>query len=446
MYDALGRAMLKNATLLTAWGQKDGGLELHVPQKFTTSEPAIGFSLKSFDCTADQHPLGKTLPHLSSNGTTQKFSADIAAFSGIPDIPRSVEEVMQQDGPQLYLHVTVFADATVVSLAWPHYLMDAMGLQALVHNWSLVVNGEANKVATFLGADKDPLQEAIEADSGSHEELAVEKHSLGAYGTLMLVLGLLWASFWASKMEERRITLSPASLERLCQRARKDVAENGEPGGFISEGDVMVAWAAHMFAGSQPKARSVTVASIANARFRLRTLQANKERSYLHNMLLFGYSCFAAGFHHEPLGRTALSHRQQLAEQCTEQQMLGYFRMQREQVAAKGKMRILFGTPGSVILMVNNLAKVDLFQILDFSGAVIRPGESGARRQNPPGAISYYHPITLHDKVDLLSYFRILGRDHSGNYLLEGIFQPATWTRIVEDLEQLQSEKAAQAT
>lgn len=360
-------------------------------------------------------------------------------LTGVPNIPRSIEEVMQQDGPQLYLHVTVFADVTVVSLAWPHYLMDATGLQALLRNWSLVVNNKAQHVVPLLGARADPLEEILDDNMGSKEELVLEKLSLGPFQMLRLAFRFLWTSIFWSKLEERLIILSPNAMDRLCQQAREGLVGDGDDTVFVSEGDILTAWATRMLAQSQP-ATSVTVTSIINARFRLKALSTETRGAYVNNMLLFGYSTFVPGFDAEPLGRTALSHREQLTKQCTEQQMLGYFRMQREHVVTKGKLRVLFGASGSEVLAVNNLAKIDVFRDVDFSGAVLRPGGAQSRR-NPPGTIIYYHPITLSEPPSFLNFFRVIGRDHSGNLLIEGKFRPETWAHIFQDLERLQGQK-----
>lgn len=369
-------------------------------------------------------------------------------LTGVPNIPRSIEEMIQQNRPQLYLHVTVFADKTVVSLAWPHYLMDATGLQALLRNWSLVVNDKAQHVVPLLGACVDPLEEILEDSIGPKEELVLEKLSLGPFQMLRLAFRFLWTSIFGSKLEERLIILSPNILRRLSHQAREDIAGDGDDAAFVSEGDVLAAWATRMLARSQP-ATSVTVTSIINARFRLNALKAETRGAYVNNMLLFGYSTFVAGCDAEPLGRTALSYRKQLAEQCTEQQMLSYFRMQREHTVSKGKLRVLFGAPDSDILAVNNLAKIDLFRDVDFSGAVVHPGgpativeKERLSRQNPPGTIIYYHPITLNKPASFLNFFRVLGQDHSGNFLIEGRFRPETWAHISEDLERLQGQKA----
>ncbi|KAJ3475670.1 hypothetical protein NLG97_g9379 [Lecanicillium saksenae] len=427
--------------------QKQGYLELHVPQQFTTAEPAIGFSNTVFDCNAEQHHLGRLLAPFSADDTVQSLSPDLMAFTGVPHIPRSMQELMERGGgPQLYLHVTNFSDATVVSLTWPHYLMDAMGLEALLRNWSLMVNDEAERVTPLLGAHTDTLREAVDMDPGPKEELILEKLSMGFFALLRLGFQFLCASLCGRKWEERRIALSPAKVDQLCRRARGELSANKNANAFISEGDILAAWTAQMLARSQANA-PITVTTIVNARFKLNSLKEQTDGCYVQNLLMIAFTCFAAGCDREPLGSAALSYRQQLAEQCTQPQMLSHFRMQLAHVAAKGKQRMLFGASGSSILAVNNLAKIDTFRDVNFAGAVVCRGASecgkGATesdRLNPPGTIIYYHPMSVHRESSNISFFRILGRDHRGRLLLEGSFRPETWEQIVEDLAGQQDE------
>lgn len=341
---------------------------------------------------------------------------------------------------------------TVVSIAWPHYLMDAVGLQALVQNWSLIVNGKVEHVVPLLGTHVDPITEAVDAETEPKEELLVEKLSLGPIAALMVGLRLIWDLLWAPKLEERLLALSPETMDRLCQRARQDVAKGEDQNAFVSEGDVLVGWAAQMLSRGQTKPRPVTVVDIVNARFRLSALQSKTAGCYVHNMLQFGYVCLPASCGREPLGQAALSHRRQLAAQITEKQMLGYFRMQQAQIAAKGKMRTMFGAAGSTLMAVNNLSKIDMFYAVDFSGAVIRrgataivtAGSSDTSRQSPPGTIVFYEPVPLHKQPPLVNFLRLIGRDREGTFLLEGVFRPDTWAEIVADLEQLEHEKKAE--
>lgn len=418
-------------------------MEIQVPQEYTLKTPTIHFSQETFDIGVDDHPLGRQLPDLSGFRSVQALASDLRGFSGIPGVPRSTEEMIDRDAPLLSLHVTSFADATVVAVAWPHVLMDAMGLQALLRNWSLVLNGRAGEVLPLIGVHNDPMQEAVESDTRPKEELVVEKLAVGPLGIIILLFRLLWLKLWSPGFERRTVVLPQDTLHRLCQRARRDIDKEHDKSAFISEGDVLAAWSARMLAASQPKPSPVTVANFINVRFRMASL---KERSgeYLQNMLQFVYASLPSKCDNAPLGRMALSYRRQLAEQSTEPQMLSYIRMQLDHVQAKGGLRLMFGDARAAMLTVNNLAKVDFFHNIDFSGAVAHKNEpaTGTRmcektRQNPPGSIVFYQPLTLNEPTVVTSHLGILGKDHSGRVLITGIFQPNTWKMITEELEKL---------
>ena len=389
------------------------------------------------------HPLGKLLPVLTDYGAAGHLSADLRHFAGIPSPPNSIKEMMEQNAPLLHLHVTVFLDATVIGITWPHVVMDAMGLQALLRNWSLVLNDRAGDVLPVIGVKDDPLQELLSKDTGPPEDSVLEKLSIGWLGVGVMLLRIIWMLLWNSGLEKRIIVLPQDSMDRLCAQARSDLATQSGQKPFISEGDVLAAWAARILAASQPKPRPVTIASVVNIRF---TLKALRERGgeYIQNMLQFVYVSIAPDCTASPLGVTALGHRQQLIEQCTESQTLNYIRMQQENVKATTKLRLLFGDPRSEILAVNNLSKLDYFRKIDFSAAVLRSDKpdvgvdvrvTGAgARQNPPGTIVFYHPLVLNEGSLTTNYLGVLGKDHSGRTLIAGIFQPRTWEIMVQEL------------
>lgn len=402
------------------------------------------FSQEVHATSVDTHPLGKLLPRLTDYGAVQQFSSDPRDFAGIPSPPKSIEEMMERNATLLHLHVTCFLDATVVGITWPHVVMDAMGLQALLRNWSLVLNNKAGDVLPLVGAQDDALQELLNQDTGPPEESVLEKLTIGLLGAGVMLLRIIWMILWNPGLEQRTIILPQDSIDRLSAQARSDLAvENGKKP-FISEADVLAAWAARVLAASQPRPRPVTIASVINLRF---TLKALRERrgEYIQNMLQFVYVSISPGCAATPLGLTALSHRQQLAEQCTDSQTLNYVRMQREHVKAKGKLTLLFGDPRAEILTVNNLSKLDFFRNIDFSAAVVRSdkqdvdvdvraAETGARR-NPSGTIVFYHPLVLNERSVITNYLGVLGKDHKGRTLIAGTFQPRTWERIVQELE-----------
>ncbi|EFR04830.1 hypothetical protein MGYG_07836 [Nannizzia gypsea CBS 118893] len=410
---------------------KDGNLEIHVPRQFTPEAPAVTFSQKIIAASVDTDPLGKQLPKLTGCHPVQRTPPQLRDFAGTPSPPRSIKEMLERDATLLHLHVVCFSDATVVGITWPHVLMDAMGLQALLRNWSLVLDGKAEDVLPLAGARDDPVQELLRQDAGPAEAPVLEKLSFGLLGTVTFLFRLIWMKLRNPGFEQRTIIFPQDRLNQLCARARSDLESQGEKELFLGEGDVLAAWAARVLAASQPRPHLATIVSVVNFRFTLSALQG-KGAQYIQNMLQLVYVSLARGWTAEPFGFTALAHRQQLAEQCTESQTLSYLRMQQDHIEAKGKLRLLFGNPKASVLMVNNLAKLDFFRNIDFSAAVVRRDPT---RPNPPGAIVYYHTQVMNDHSVFSSYLGVLGKDHSGRILINGTFPTKTWELIIQELK-----------
>ncbi|CZR65590.1 uncharacterized protein PAC_15490 [Phialocephala subalpina] len=442
--------------------KEDGQLEIHVSQSFTTQRPAMAFTHDTFSESIETHPLGRGLPQVSGTNSpsVQKLSTDLRPFAGSPSAPKTIKELIDRDAPILSIHVTTFTDSTVVVISWPHVLMDAMGLQALMRNWSLVLNNKAASVSPVLGTQDDILQEADSQiqNNDKRQELAVEKLAPGPLGMAYLVLRFLWLMLWSPGFEERTILLPQRHISQLQAQALGEIAgkDEHEQKPFVSEGDVLAAWAAQILAASQPRG-PMTVANFINVRFRLSIFQA-AGGEYIQNLLQFVYAPLSLQSLAGPLGPCALSYRKHMAAQSTEEQVLGYLHMQREHVKARKRLRLIFGDAGASMLTVNNLAKIDFFRIVDFAPAVVGEGErlvKGAcngqdashikdashvkqtSRANPPGTIVYYHPLVLNKPSVLTSHFRVLGKDHAGNCWLTGTFPARTWGGFERALESL---------
>ncbi|TVY60865.1 Transcriptional regulator sdnM [Lachnellula suecica] len=409
--------------------KEDGQLEICVPPSWTPQRPAIFVTHDAFSENIATHPLGSGLPQVSStNGpdspSVRKLSTDLRPFAGSSSAPKTTTELIDRDAPLLSLHVTTFADSTVVVVSWPHILMDAMGLQALMRNWSLVLHNKATSVSPVLGAQEDVLRE-VELqipDNDQRQELVVEKLAPGPLGMTYLILRFLWLMLWSPGFEERTILLPQRHISRLHAQALGEIAgkdehEHQQKKLYVSEGDVLAAWAAQILAASQPSS-PITVANFINVRFRLPIFQAARG-VYIQNLLQFIYAPLSPQSLAGPLGQCALSYRTHLAAQSTEEQTRGYLHMQREHVKAHKKLRLVFGDAGATMLTVNNLAKIDFFRTIDFAPAVVGEGKPTGRL-NSPGTIVYFHPLVLNKPSVLTSHLRVLGKDHSGNSWLTG--------------------------
>jgi hypothetical protein len=271
-----------------------------------------------------------------------------------------MNELIDQDAPLLSLHVTNFTDSTIIVISWPHVLMDAMGLQALMRNWSLVLNNEVASVSPVLGSQEDILEEVESQiqNNSKPQELVVKKLAPGPLGIAYLVLRFLWFILWSPGFEERTMLIPHHHISQLQAQALGEIAGKDEKGQkpFVSEGDVLAAWAAQILAASQPRG-PMTVANFINVRFRLSIFKAARGE-YMQNLLQFVYAPLSPETLAGPLGPCALSYRQHMAAQSTQEQILGFLHMQREHVKKRKRLRLIFGDAGAFMLTVNNLAKI----------------------------------------------------------------------------------------
>ncbi|KAL5001377.1 hypothetical protein BDV10DRAFT_182610 [Aspergillus recurvatus] len=167
--------------------KENGHLEIHVPQPFTEDRPPVSYSHQTLAVDIEDHPLAKSLPKATEVPSIQPGPESFRAFAAPHDAPATLEDFIYEDKPQLSLFITSFNNATLVALSWPYTLMDVMGQQALLHEWSLVLAGRESEVPPMLGAREDVLCAAADT-AVEKEEFKLGKMRLN--GRAMLKFGL----------------------------------------------------------------------------------------------------------------------------------------------------------------------------------------------------------------------------------------------------------------
>lgn len=388
----------------------------------------------------EDHPVASRFPQQTDRASVQEIPREFRSFIVREDYPTTVEEMIHQNAPQISLHITSFNDATLVGLAWTHTLTDAIGLQALLHGWSLVLAGQEEKVPSVLGARDDILLEAENATPNKDQgEFVLEQKRLTGVGRLMYIVRSLWAKFWNPPWELRSIFLPSDAFARLKTRTREEVAKAtviGADTPFVSEGDILTGWVTSVVASTDPRSRPVTIGAVSNARYRL-PLLLQSGGVYVQNMLFITYAFISAQLAGGPAGPIALSHRSHLAEQCTEEQTLHSFKAMRREIEARGTPRFEFGDSDASVILFNNLTKVDVIKSANFGPAVLHQGENKDSRRNPLGTMKTFFARNLSAAPPPLNFFSMLGKDHAGNYWLSGSLLPRAWAKMEEELRNL---------
>jgi hypothetical protein len=376
----------------------------------------------------EDHPLAKTLPRATEAPSIQPGPQEFRTFAARKDAPATLEDFIYQDTPQLSLHVTSFNDATLVALSWPHTLMDVMGQQALLRGWSLVLANRESEVPPMLGAREDAICSAADAPV-EKEEFKLGQKQLRGWATLKFGLRFTLDLLWNQVIETRTIFLPKRVVADLA-------AQDGWEETFISEGDMLTAWAVRAVASSLPQPRPVTVLHALNARFRLSSL-VQAPGVYVQNMAVAAFTFLSPHVATGPLGPIALENRRHLMEQSTEAQVLAILREMRRESKSGSDPALLCGEPDALLMPFTNWTRAGFFKMADFSPALVRAGETGQSRSNPPGTIVFHHAQSMRQSPMVRNVIVVLGKDHGDNYWLTGILLPQAWAKIEEDLNRM---------
>lgn len=439
-------------------------LEIHVPAEFTPKRPAVRFSHETLSLSIQEHPLARRLPAPTASGSIQGGADQFEALAAPPDAPRCLDDFLTRDVSQLGLHVVSLADATLVSLTFPHTLCDLLGLQAIVDNWVRVLAGRAGDVAPLLGAREDPLAGVGVGPPHKREEpWALAPRILGGLGWLRFVWTLLCDTVRLGASRQHMIYLPAAALARLRQAAAADLAaatsgavaaDDWHPQNvsFLTDNDVLTAWLTRMAACGLPpgSARSVTFLNFFELRGRLPAVFQQQQPPprgrggvYVGNFI---FACWAhltaRDAQAAPLGAIAARYRACLAAQTTEGQVRGLLRVFRERTAAGRRMGVM--RPDSLMVTCSNWNKAKFFAAVDFGPAVVGEGRSFGPKHGP-GRPVYYHGLNLRPlgsgksrQVGAATGVNILGKDAGGNYWIMAMLPPKSWPRIQQELAALE--------
>ncbi|KAF7591923.1 hypothetical protein BBP40_000894 [Aspergillus hancockii] len=130
----------------------DNRLEYHLPQKFDQNRP--GYILTS---TTRATSIKNKLPRASDRPAVVCKVQELDDLVWDPARPARIDDWLYTDSPQLRVHVNNFADATAITLNWPHTLADATGLATFMRAWSATLSGQEDAVPALTPPGEDYL-------------------------------------------------------------------------------------------------------------------------------------------------------------------------------------------------------------------------------------------------------------------------------------------------
>ncbi|KAL8376819.1 hypothetical protein RB595_007778 [Gaeumannomyces hyphopodioides] len=315
----LGARVRKNAA---------GELEYHIPKQFTEERPAIGFTHQVHSSRVDDHELGRKLPRATpGKASVQTGSVAFESFAPPAEAPRTLKDYIRSGAPLLWLHVVTFADATLVTLGWPHMAMDGVALSQVLQAWAIVLAGGDEFVPPMLSLRYD-IMGTLTAKDGPAAEIPKEEFFMAGQMVANVFLSFLCIGYMVvsimlgDRMEPHMVWVPKSTLAKLKQEALAGLeahdngtapslpasatgtAESGAssdketagkggadeklfPGGivadqvtgkpFISENDALVAFFTRAAMRGRPKSlrRPVNVYSVVDVRNRIPTVNAS---------------------------------------------------------------------------------------------------------------------------------------------------------------------------
>lgn len=406
-----------------------------MPKTFTPECPNVAFFSEAYGEDINDHALGKLYPNSTHGVSTQPLETSIRPLLVPTGFPATFNDLATKRWPQLTLFVSTFNDATIVSILWPHTLLDASAFRSLLKNWSHVLAGREDQVEAVYGSSTDPLS-VIDADHSSTQEHILDHHRMSWWRIVPFCFRFLRHYFMASNIEKRMIYLPRGSLEKLTARTigeAQSAAQSSDA--FISEGDIVTAWLTRAAVVGNGARRPATIVDVVNLRGRFSFLKESPN-VFLQNMLSMAVTVASADETQSSAGYLALLHRRALSQQLEESQLAIIGRRIRHAIQNEGMPPIFFGPSSAIPVVMNNIAKLSYIQAIDFSKAVTRAGDSSPGRLNPPGTptVAFTEPI---DMKNTPGFCFVWGKDHDGGLWLSSAMTRQGWELLERDLASL---------
>lgn len=346
------------------------------------------------------------------------------------DGPKEIGDYLYTDRPQLSLHIVSFTDATLVSLTWPHTLWDAMGRRDFLMAWTAILAGRTDDIPAAYGPDEYPLKGFYD---NPPEPYKLESKRLSLPQLIIFGFRYWFEGFWYSEEKGRAVCLPAAFMESLRATATAEAraaAGDSAQDVFLSDGDLISAWCARIFAEHARLGKNQTMC-ILNAlgwRSLLQPDVLSSSKAYIGNAASGAFAHIRAGdIVSRPLSYTASAVRSAIKEQATRRQLEAFAHSLSESLKATGAP-IMVGDATMQLVVVSNWSKAKFFD-MDFSPAIVG-GLKPTKGSASPGKPVYIQACAFSKGSSVRNAFQISGKDADGNYWLSATLRSEMWDSI----------------
>lgn len=350
------------------------------------------------------------------------------------DAPKTLNDYLTRDVPQLCLHIVSFTDSTLISISLPHTLTDGTGGGQIYQSWALALQGRDDEIPPFHGYNHDPLATFGETTS---EPYIHANRLVTGWRKWPFVFYQLYDA-WRYRTASRIVCVPGAFLAEQRKKAIEEIrADTGDDKAFVSDNDVLTAWFTRLAVSGFPKNSNKTV-RVMNA-FKLATVLGNDHlpsaKAYISNAATEMYAFLTVrDFFTKPLSYAAYAVRRSMMEGGTREQVEALAGVKKQCLVQSGHTWPIFGDASMEMMSYSNWTKGKYFET-DFSAAIVREGLPRATRAETPGFASLVQFNAWSSKFDLRNIVPIMGKDAAGNYWLQGPLRDVVWNRIDRELK-----------
>lgn len=206
----------------------------------------ISYSHVVHEMTTSQHSTARHIPKPTSEKPAVVVDPDMFEDLFRPNgAPTKLDDYLNSNIPQMGLHVVSFLDKTLVTVYFPHTLMDGMSMAPFLDAWILALQGRESEIQCPIAPEgqepfEDPLYEFSTKPTAKH---VLASHRMSIAGLAGWMLRNVSSCF--TGLENRMVCVPASTMTRLREEATLDSAvdrKGDEPPQFLSDGDLLCAW------------------------------------------------------------------------------------------------------------------------------------------------------------------------------------------------------------
>lgn len=227
----------------------DKNWEYRVPETFDADESK--YKLFEWSSTEFDHVIDKCTPlqffhnvPSADKGVTLLHSCkEVDNIVRPATWPHDREDEPAAGAPLLFVHLSLFTDATVVALGWPHMLADQMGVANIVRAWfDLCYKNETPP--EMLGYNEDVLSSSTaKKDYADHPPNEIHRKGCSRvrnkWEYIFIIMGFIPELAFNRKEQSRIVFFPRPMLDALKERYRKELTEQYGVDPEISNGDII---------------------------------------------------------------------------------------------------------------------------------------------------------------------------------------------------------------